>query len=406
MAAAVGMAAALAVPAGPALAVDRHAQEWYLDSLHIPAAHKVSTGKGVTVAVIDSGVDATHPDLAGVVLPGIDMAHLIDSKQGRTDMDGHGTAMASVIAGQGGGPSHIYGIAPDAKILPIIVGSDPPTDRMAKAIRWATDHGASVINISLGLGNFPGDTGYAGEVSAVKYALDHNVVVVAGSGNNPQTGPRINDPANIPGVVGVTGTDKDGEFWSGSASGKEAGLAAPATKVPAAVPAELPIDGTVKRRKTGGYALPSSGTSNSAAIVSGVAALVRSKYPKLDAINVIHRLTATADDKGPKGRDAKYGFGVVDPVRALTADVSTVHTNPLGSPGGASSSPPDDWAAAGGGHRAAAGSSGALTGVLIVVGVVVVLGLLLLLVLLVTRRNRRAPADGATQHPVPPTTRR
>ncbi|MBX6723884.1 MAG: S8 family serine peptidase, partial [Dactylosporangium sp.] len=247
----------------------------------------------MTVAVVDSGVDGSHADLAGNVLRGADLTSP-SGGDGWVDSDGHGTAMASLIAGHGhGSAAGALGIAPGAKILPIRrkAASDLDRGEVAQGIRWAADHGAQVINVSLDGGDTPALR------QAVEYALRRDVVVVAGVGLPGGLG-KVAAPARIPGVVAVSGVDKSGNIVA-SASGPEVAIAAPAKDIAHA-------------SKNGGYSV-GTGTSDATAIVSGVVALIRSKYPDLDAANVINRLITTADDKGPPGRDQQYGFGIVNP---------------------------------------------------------------------------------------------
>ncbi|WP_406068766.1 S8 family serine peptidase [Micromonospora sp. NBC_01638] len=135
----------------PAVAAPQRAEQWYLDELRIGQAHKLSTGRGVTVAVVDSGVDATHPDLRGQVLPG--GRSYGASGDGRADEDGHGTHMAGIIAATNAATDGVDGIAPDARILPIKIkkGKGPVSDQaQAQGIRMAVDGGATVINLSVG----------------------------------------------------------------------------------------------------------------------------------------------------------------------------------------------------------------------------------------------------------------
>ncbi len=291
----------------------------------VPAqAQRISQGAGVVVAVIDGGVDADHPKLRGQVLPGAGVGQEA-APDGRRDdnPDGHGTAMAGLIAGRNdNGPPEVRGIAPAARILPISTGAEADSTEVARGIHLAVDLGAGIINLSLGsLGTATPD-----EREAVAYAFAHDVVVGASAGNaetgdrRPATGDReINSPANIPGVVAVTGSTARGGFWRGSSLGARAVIAAPAPGIRAPVPTRVSPDGL----DTG------AGTSNSAAIVSGVVALIRSARPDLDAPNVINRLIATARDAGPPGPDIEFGFGIVDPGAALTRPVSVVATNPL-----------------------------------------------------------------------------
>ncbi|GAA4588612.1 type VII secretion-associated serine protease mycosin [Actinoplanes octamycinicus] len=295
-------------------------QRWYLTALRIKQAHRISKGAGVVVAVVDSGVHAAHPDLRGQVLPGHG-TNPDSPKDGRTDPDtevGHGTAMAGIIAARGGGKTHVLGIAPRAKILPVATGPEFTYRDVADGVRWAADHGADVINLSL-VATDRNDV----ERAAIEYAMSKDVVVVAGSGNIEQGITRIDTPASIPGVIAVTGTVKSGKAWSGATHGPEAVLAAPVDKIISPAPPGVTDNG---------YGL-SKGTSDASAIVSGVAALVRAKYPKLSAADVVNRLIRTADDRGPKGRDPEYGFGAVNPVAALTAKVPPVSANPLIAPG-------------------------------------------------------------------------
>jgi type VII secretion-associated serine protease mycosin len=302
-----------AVPgAAPAAADTIRDQQWQLSFLRAASAWQYSTGKGVTVAVIDSGVDATHPDLVGQVLPGTDFVD--GSTDGRTDVVGHGTAVAAFIAGLAD-PNGVVGLAHRAKILPIRV-LDPRNEydsaaTIAKAVRWAVDHGADVINLSLG----SADTAKV-LTDAVAYAFSENVVVVACDGNlSNDRGAKVWHPAREPGVVAVSGLMRTGEFWTGSLQGPETVLAAPATELTAAG-----LDH--------GY-WKVQGTSFGAPMVSATAALIRARYPTLSAANVINRLISTADDEGTPGRDNLYGYGVVDPVGALTGTVLAVSRNPL-----------------------------------------------------------------------------
>jgi subtilisin family serine protease len=218
--------------------------------------------------------------------------------------------MASLIAGHGHGTGDgALGIAPQAKILPVRHADTDGIDRgeIAKGVQWAVDHDAQVINLSWVTGESPALR------QAVSDALAHDVVVVAGVGLPGGLG-KVPAPARIPGVVAVSAVDKDGNIVA-SVSGAEVAIAAPGKDIAHAT-------------KGGEYAL-GTGTSDATAIVSGVVALIRGKYPDMDAANVINRLIRTADDKGPPGRDQRYGFGIVNPVRALTAEVARVGRSPL-----------------------------------------------------------------------------
>jgi type VII secretion-associated serine protease mycosin len=305
--------------------------QWQLGALNAFAAWQHSTGRGVVVAVLDSGVDATHPDLAGQVLPGTD---LVDgSTDGRVDPVGHGTTVAALIAGKRD-EDGVVGLAPDAKILPVRVLDDhnryEDASIVARGLRWAVDHGATVVNLSLG-GLAHSDV----LAAALAYAAEKDVVVIACTGNLAQTvggAPQVWYPAREPGVVAVTGlrgatgsgqgagwldktTESNGdELWSGSLTGPETVLSAPAANLVGARP--------------GGY-WKVQGTSFAAPLVTGAAALVRSRYQGLSAANVINRLIGTAADLGTPGRDDRYGFGLVDPLAAVTAEVADVRANPL-----------------------------------------------------------------------------
>lgn len=306
-------ASAVLMTASPAGADAVRAAQWHLRTLDVARAHDVTGGDGVTVAVIDSGVDASHPDLRDNVVPGKDF---VAGTDGRVDRNGHGTGVAALIAAHGHGTGDgVLGVAPGATILPVRVSDASGHYRAghaARAIRWAADHGAGVVNLS---GGSPSDT--PALRGAVAYAQSLDVVVVASVGNADQGDRRVLYPAAYPGVIAVASVDSEGEAAPGSVHGPQVSLAAPGVQVVSA--------GTGH-----GYAV-GVGTSDAAALVSGAAALVRAGHPGLDAAGVVARLVRTADDRGEPGRDPRYGFGVLDPVAALTADVAPPAGNPLGS---------------------------------------------------------------------------
>ena len=250
--------------------------------LHLQEAHRSSTGAGVTIGLVDTGVDPAAPGLADVLLPG---AEFPDLGQGSTDAGGHGTTMALLV----------HEVAPEAKILPARLNGGGDANA---AIRWVVDEGATVVNLSLG----SGVSGSAAFDDGLRYAAEHDVVVVAAAGN-ASTDRAVTSPADRPGVLAVAAVDGNGRFAEAvSVAGPEVALAAPGVDI-----------ATADRPAT-------SGTSQAAAITSGVAALVRSRFPGLDATETAGRLTGTAADAGPSGKDDQYGYGVVDPVAALSGE--------------------------------------------------------------------------------------
>ncbi|HEX8870272.1 MAG TPA: type VII secretion-associated serine protease mycosin, partial [Lentzea sp.] len=287
-------------------------QEWHLGALDVYSAQDQTRGDNVVVAVIDSGVDAKHPDLAGRVLPGTGFGSS-KGTDGTTDTDGHGTGMAAIIAatGKNGGA---LGIAPGAKILPISSSEKEQfsLDVVAESIRWAADHGAKVINMSLGFSSSMTPS----LVKAVNYAIEKDVVLVAATGND---GKEVSAPANISGVIAVAGTNREGKPWKSSNVGADTVLAAPAEGIVTAAPESV---------YSSGYA-EMDGTSAASAIVSGVAALVRAKHPEMPAKDVVNALIKTAKDMADPGRDEATGFGMVNPMGALTAQLPPVPRNPL-----------------------------------------------------------------------------
>lgn len=304
-------------------------QKWYFDLLKVREAHEISKGKGQVIAVLDTGVHVDTPELKGALLPG--RGFDASNTDGTESTAQHGTAMATVAAGRGG-EGRVLGIAPDAMILPVgISGLDEFAfgggGDVAAGIRWAADNGATVINLSI---SSKGGREHE-SIAGVNYALSKGIVVVVSAGN-VQTAKTTSvvSLASIPGVIAVTGLDKAGGFWSGSTFGSQAVIAAPAEQI---------IHPCATFNCQQGYSL-GDGTSAAAAIVSGVTALVRAKYPDLSAPDVINRLITTAVDLGPPGRDEQFGFGRIDPVAALNADVPTVATNPLG----VAEVPPDPFA--------------------------------------------------------------
>ncbi|MFI9158324.1 type VII secretion-associated serine protease mycosin [Kitasatospora aureofaciens] len=309
--AAAALMSSVAVPTASADQI--RDQQWALKAFEAEAkVWAVSQGDGVVVAVIDTGVNQDHQDLVGQVLPGADFSG--GTTDGRVDSDGHGTGMASLIAGHGhGAQAGIVGLAPKAKILPLKVGSDGdgPSAQpnassqqhdLADAIRFAVDHGAGVVNISLA-----GDSRFDSNLrKAVNYAVSKDVVLVSGTGNTGAD-KDVQYPAAFPGVVAVGAVDSNGAVWEKSTSGPETTLVAPGVGIYRATAKSSTSYDRV------------SGTSDATAYVSATAALIRSKYPNLSAGQVINRMikSATPPANGTVVPNNHYGYGTVSPAKAL-----------------------------------------------------------------------------------------
>jgi serine protease len=278
-------------------------QEWAQQSFQFSALWPCGKGSGVTVAVIDTGVQANHPDLVGRVLPG---AAFLNGGAGQvgaggTDPNGHGTHVAGIIAAADNGVG-VVGVAPEATILPIrALGADGSgfSSDIAHAITWAVDHGANVVNLSLGA-----DVDSPSMDAAVSYATSHGVVVVAAAGNTGAGGtPEY--PAALPSVVAVAALNADGSIASYSTRGSYVDVAAPGSSILSTYP-------------TSAWAIM-SGTSMASPHVAGLAALIIDGRGAIAPAAMLARLTSTATDAGDPGFDPAYGFGRINPVAALNA---------------------------------------------------------------------------------------
>ena len=319
-AAALAGAMALGVAAPAHADVVRDAEYW-LDEYGIRAAWQTTQGEGVTIAIIDTGVDPNVRELRGAVLEGADFSGLGDPL-GWAPVGGeageHGTLVATMAAGRGSGPgSGVIGVAPGAKILPISIGFGGERDsdvQIAEAVRFAVDHGADVINMSLTRNTLEWPVSWD---EAFLYAAAHDVVIVAAAGNRAAGTTVVGAPATMPGVLTVAGVDRFGNASEDASSqGITISVAAPSEELVGVAPG-------------GGYR-QWSGTSGSAPLVAGVVALVRAAHPELDVANVINRIVTTARDVGPAGQDAWYGYGLIDAKAAVSAIVPRVAANPMG----------------------------------------------------------------------------
>ncbi|MFI6821780.1 type VII secretion-associated serine protease mycosin [Micromonospora sp. NPDC050187] len=371
LAVAAGLAlTAVGTPVPAVAAVPPLDRQWHLEALRVTEAHRISTGEGVIVAVVDTGVYAEHPDLAGRILDGRRLIGRDD--RGKVDERNHGTGVAGLIAARGGGSGRALGIAPGARILPVTVATNTfAGSNLPEGIRYAVDHGAKVVNISNG-----GPTTSPALDEAVRYAQSKDVVVVAAAGNAEQGDAGVLYPARLPGVIAVGATDRDGEPWSGGTRGEQIAVTAPGVDVSTTA-------GRWSDLTEGGY-VTVDGTSAAAPLVAGAAALIRARYPEASAADVVNRLVSTARDAGPPGRDDRYGFGRLDLVRALTAEVPPVDANPLGAVPATEETE----------EAEADGTGGVALGPLVpvVIGLLVVAALVVLVVVLLVVRRANRPA--------------
>lgn len=380
---ALALVLASAAPGAAAAYPAPRPDQWWFSSWEIQQRlWPISQGQGVTVAVLDTGVQADIPELSGVVLPGTDATG--GGGDGRTDDDdapvpGHGTAMAALIAAQGG-PTGFLGMAPKAKILPVTVHSSAAAN--VPGIRYAVDHGAKVINISQVVGGpCPDDL-----QEAVSYAIEHDVVIVAGAGNTGDAGNPTEHPANCAGVLAVGAIGVSGQSFA----------PLPTTQRQPYVAVAAPGGGVGGVLKDGQYHTSKGGTSPATALTSAAAAIIRSKYPHMPAREVVHRLIASCLDVSPPGKDERTGYGLIRPNRALTGNLPKNAPNPVfaaydrwkaanGKAPGASATP--------GGHSSGGASNGGPP-VLLFVLLLVAIAVVVLVIVLALRKRRRPAGTG------------
>jgi subtilisin family serine protease len=280
------------------------AMQYAPEKLHLPQAHRLATGNKVLIAVIDSGIDTSHPEIAGFV------AASFDALNSHEPPHGHGTAMAGAIIAH----AALKGVAPSARILAIRAfgasrtGAEGTTLTILKAVDWAVAHGARVINMSF---TGPTDPEVARGLAA---AHKKGVVLVAAAGNaGPKSPPLF--PASDGNVIAVTATDSEDKLPATANRGKHIAVAAPGVDILAAAP--------------GASYQMTSGTSIAAAHVSGIAALLIELKPNLTPEDVRKILLATATDLGPKGRDDQFGAGLANAHRAvLSLTANTARASP------------------------------------------------------------------------------
>jgi subtilisin family serine protease len=277
---------------------------YYLSQLHIPAAQKLVKKQSITVAVIDQGVDTQHPDLSGRILSTYNVVN--PANKGRREF--HGTHVAGIIAADKDNGIGAYGINPNAKILSVNVfdGNDYTSDyTIAQGILYAVDHGAKVINMSIG------GTLYSQLLDdTIQYAISKGVVVVAAAGNSGTN--EYSYPASYDGVISVGATNDQKKLATFSTYGPGVDVVAPGDN----------IYSTIYDPSIGSTYYYLSGTSMATPVVSGVASLLKTKYPNLTSYDIEQILEETATDLGTKGYDIKYGYGLINPINALNFNIS------------------------------------------------------------------------------------
>ncbi|NEB75055.1 type VII secretion-associated serine protease mycosin [Streptomyces sp. SID14478] len=314
------------LPAAPAAADDQcefgkttyKGRPWALQRVNLDELWQEATGKNVRVAVIDTGVDIKNPQLTSAVDAKSGKNYLKKKIKGETNQEwgnasgttdtvGHGTRVAGIIAARKGKGTGFVGLAPAAKIIPIKQNDAEGTgtaETLALAINHAVTQGADVINISQ-------DTANAAEPApelqqAVDAALNKKIVVVASAGNDGLGGKAGRTyPASYPGVLAVAASDRNNERASFSQAGEWLGVAAPGVDMISTVPQ--------------GGQCSDNGTSFSAPYVAGVAALLKEKHADWSAAQIVAQIEQTAERSIP-GADEYVGWGVIDPVAALTDD--------------------------------------------------------------------------------------
>ncbi|WP_275448947.1 S8 family serine peptidase [Streptomyces sp. OfavH-34-F] len=287
---------------------------WYLDRMQAPEMWKVSTGEGVTVALLDTGVIPTVPELTGKVLQG---RNFVEPERGaHQDKDGHGTGMAMLIAGSGVNGQGVQGLAPDARILPLTVfGSSKEAgtnsvSAVIKALRYATGSDAQIISMSLGFEDYVlKDDEREQMQKAVDYAVQRGKLLLAATGNSGESGNELGYPAATPGVAGIASVDEAGTVAPYSVSGPQVALAAPGEDIPV--------------RCGGGMAgyCDSGGTSQATALASASAALIWSMHPDWTGNQVLRVLMNTAARPTEGAVPSRYiGYGTVRPRIAVLGD--------------------------------------------------------------------------------------
>jgi thermitase len=287
----------------PSLTPDdpQYANEWHLPDIGATTAWNSSIGTGVTIAILDSGVDPTHPDLQAALVPGY---NFYDNNTNTTDVYGHGTEVAGAAAAIGNNGIGVAGVAFTSKIMPIRVTDTSGYgyySLIASGLTWAADHGARVANIS-----FQGAAGSSTILSAAQYMRNAGGVVVVGAGN---TGTLESYPASTA-VTAVTAVDGSNNVTSWSSYGSFVDVAAPGVSI-------------CTTKMGGGYGCV-SGTSVASPVTAGVYALMMAVQPGLQPSQLDSDLFSTAKDLGASGWDQYYGSGLVQADAAVQAAMSTV----------------------------------------------------------------------------------
>jgi thermitase len=282
------------------------------DRMNAPAAwEKGVNASNITVAVLDTGVDYNHPELKGRVIVGPDLA---DKDNDPMDVHGHGTHVAGIVGASGNNSEGIAGVAWNCKILAVKVLGDKgngTSDSVAEGIKYAADHGAKVINLSLGTDQLDID---AYLHAAMEYAFKKGTLVVAAAGN---AGGQVGSPANDPYAIAVSSTSN---FWKlewlsfFSNRGDKIEVAAPGGGIWSLLPTRESNIGRSQGRTTYGKL---SGTSMACPYVSGEAALIFAQHPNWTPDQVRARIRNAVDDRGAAGKDAKYGYGRINLAKAL-----------------------------------------------------------------------------------------